>query len=280
VAVSFYKRAIEQKPGFAEAHYNLHAVQFRDDDPAAAIESLRAAIAAEPKHIEAKGYLAMLLDLAGQESESNTLFAEIQRDTVQFSFLQESWEYIKSHRTQNTRIFSLTFDSLRHAFSFANNPGMILEFGVRYGITINFLASQTRNDVDGFDSFEGIPEQWKTEQAGRYTTYGELPPVYSNVTLHQGWFDETLPGFCESNITPVRFMNIDCDLYSSTQIVFELLGSRIKSGTVIVFDEYICNPRWQDDEFRAFQEHVKKYNLEYEYLLFSPFSKQAAVVIK
>jgi tetratricopeptide (TPR) repeat protein len=280
VAATFYKRAIDQKPGFAVAYYNLHAVQFRDDDPAPAIESLSVAIAADSKHMEAKAYLAMLLNLKGKDSESNTLFAEVQRDAAQFSFLQESWEYIKSHRTQNTRIFSLTFDSLRYAFSCANNTGMILEFGVRYGTTINFIASLTDKGVDGFDSFEGIPEQWKTEQKGRYTTYGELPPVYSNVTLHQGWFDKTLPGFCAGNTSPVRFMNIDCDLYSSTRIVFEQLGSRIKSGTVIVFDEYICNPQWQDDEFRAFQEHVKKYNLEYEYLLFSPFSKQAAVIIK
>jgi hypothetical protein len=38
------------------------------------------------------------------------------------------------------------------------------------------------------------------------------------------------------------------------------------SGTVIVFDEYINYPGWQLDEFRAWQEYVKKHNIRYEYI--------------
>jgi len=279
-AIFFYKKAIMLQPNFSDALYNQHAVLFSDNDPDAAIKSLRAAIAVNSKHYEAKGYLAMLLDLVGKNTEADALFSEIERDAEYFSFLKESWDYIKIHRSQNTRIFSLTRDSLRYAFSFTQKAGLILEFGVRYGTTINFLAGLTAEHIDGFDSFEGIPEEWKTEQKGQYTTYGELPPVYSNVSLHQGWFDKTLPVFCEGNSKSIRFINIDCDLYSSTQMIFEALGDRLQSGSVIVFDEYICNPRWQDDEFKSFQELVKEKNLEYEYLLFSPFSKQAAVIIK
>jgi hypothetical protein len=75
-------------------------------------------------------------------------------------------------------------------------------------------------------------------------------------------------------------MNVDCDLYSSTVTVFDLLAERIVPGTVILFDEYIGNPTWRQDEFKAFQEAVRANGWHYEYLAFSLFSKQAAVIIR
>jgi hypothetical protein len=50
-------------------------------------------------------------------------------------------------------------------------------------------------------------------------------------------------------------------------------------GTVIVFDEYFCNPYWREDEYKAFQEAVTQYDWRYEYLSFCPFARQAAVRI-
>ena len=38
-------------------------------------------------------------------------------------------------------------------------------------------------------------------------------------------------------LTQVRFMNIDCDLYSSTKDILDVLHARVVVGTVIVFDE-------------------------------------------
>ena len=37
-------------------------------------------------------------------------------------------------------------------------------------------------------------------------------------------------------------------------------------GTVIVFDEYLNYPGWQNHEFKAFQEFVKANNVRYTYL--------------
>ena len=34
----------------------------------------------------------------------------------------------------------------------------------------------------------------------------------------------------------------DCDLYAGTRDIFNLLGSKIKVGTVIVFDELVSIP--------------------------------------
>ncbi len=101
--------------------------------------------------------------------------------------------------------------------------------------------------------------------------------VPENVILHNGWFEETLPGFVEKYQDPVRFMNIDCDIYSSTKTVFDLLAKQIIPGTVIVFDEYIGYEKWREHEFKAFQEFVLKYDLKYEYLCFSLMTKQVVV---
>lgn len=108
---------------------------------------------------------------------------------------------------------------------------------------------------------------------------GRLPRVEDNVQLHKGWFDDSLPGFLARHDEPIRFLNIDCDLYSSTKSVFQHLGSRIGKGTVIVFDEYFCTARWREDEYKAFQEAVREQGWCYDYLAFNPFSKQASVII-
>jgi len=135
-------------------------------------------------------------------------------------------------------------------------------------------------DVHGFDSFEGIPEDWHDEGRGSYSTKGIIPKVPSNIHLHTGWFDATLPKFLADHSDNVRLINIDCDIYSSTKTVLGLLAKRIVKGTVIIFDEYIGNQHWREDEFRAFQEAVKANGWTYEYIAFSFFTKQVVVLIK
>ena len=74
-------------------------------------------------------------------------------------------------------------------------------------------------------------------------------------------------------------MNIDCDIYSSTKFVLECFAEQIIPGTVIVFDEYIGNKNWREDEFKAFQEAVGIHGWEYEYLCFSFMTQQVVVRI-
>ena len=57
--------------------------------------------------------------------------------------------------------------------------------------------------------------------------------VRSNVRLYRGWFEDTLPAFCEQHPGPIAFLHLDADLYSSTRTVFDLLGDGIVPGTVI-----------------------------------------------
>jgi hypothetical protein len=56
--------------------------------------------------------------------------------------------------------------------------GLILEFGVRHGTSIRQLASLTpQNPIYGFDSFEGLPEDWHQESKEVYSTRGKIPKV-------------------------------------------------------------------------------------------------------
>ena len=91
--------------------------------------------------------------------------------------------------------------------------------------------------------------------------------VRDNVELYVGWFDQTLPGWkAKYTNSPLQFLHVDCDLYSSTVTILETLRDNIVPGTVIAFDEYINYPGWELDEFRAWQEFVAKYNVRYEYI--------------
>jgi hypothetical protein len=120
------------------------------------------------------------------------------------------------------------------------------------GRTISHIAGLTER-VYGFDSFEGLPEDWRSGFVkGAFA--GDLPPVPPNAVLIKGWFEKTLPEFLGKQQGPVAFLHIDCDLYSSTKTIFDLLAPRIVRGTVIVFDEYFNYPGWQQHEHKAFEE--------------------------
>ena len=193
--------------------------------------------------------------------------------------LQRTVDYI-----ERTMPDALGFDSQRELIDFALTEtrieGHYLEFGVYKGGTIRFLASRLQKRViHGFDSFEGLPESWGGFNLGRsaFDVQGKLPRVPDNVRLHRGWFENSLPPWLKDNSGPVAFLHIDCDLYSSTQTIFNLLSDRIVPGTVILFDEYFNFPNWENHEFKAFQEFVAKKAVKYTYLGFA--RQQAAVRI-
>ena len=121
--------------------------------------------------------------------------------------------------------------------------GMYCEFGVWGGTTINFIADQIGDlVVHGFDSFEGLPEDWiRGYPKGTFKMNG-LPNVRPNVRLYKGWFKDSMPGFVREKKEPAAFLHLDADLYSSTRTVLDLLDDRIVPGTVIQFDEYFGYP--------------------------------------
>lgn len=169
---------------------------------------------------------------------------------------------------------------LEVVFSRIEIDGLYLEFGVGGGNSITDIAKKVNFTVHGFDSFQGLPEPWFDHLGkGRFSTNLQIPCCPENVQLHTGWFDKTLPEFIKNYQGQIAFIHIDCDLYSSTKTIFDILGDRIVSGTVILFDEYFNYPGWKNHEFKAFQEFVSQRGLKYEYLAYDRCYFAAAVVI-
>lgn len=278
-AARSFRRAIEIKPDYSKPYYYLHSLLYRDSDLAPAADFLEKAVRADPEFQMAIFYLGVIRDQQGETAAASDLFARLRCDENGYNSHVDSWNYVKSRRSSSTRFFGVVQETLRYCLGQCRMDGLVLEFGVRYGLSLRLIAKETGDPVYGFDSFEGLPERWHNEPKGSYTTHGELPEVPPNVQLHAGWFDKTLPTFVAEHEGPVRFLHVDCDLYSSAKTIFDHLGDRIIPGTVIVFDDYLMNETWRNDEFKAFQEACEEYRWEYEYIAFSMFGKQAGVLI-
>ena len=170
---------------------------------------------------------------------------------------------------------------LHAATAAAPADGLWLEAGVFYGRSLNLLAKATTRLVHGFDSFEGLPEDWKAgEQKGSYSTGGRLPVVPDNVRLHKGWFEHSLPPFLQQHNEPVSLVHIDCDLYSSTLTVLEQLADRFIEGSVIVFDDFLGSPGFEQHELKAFEEFILDSGWTYTVLAASLLGREVAIQLQ
>lgn len=176
------------------------------------------------------------------------------------------------------RVFGTAGAVLRHALAACTIEGLTLEFGVYHGRSLRQIAAQVGTPVHGFDSFQGLPEDWTPKDPrGSYSTGGRLPQMPPHVTLHPGWFADTLPAFLAAHAGPVRFAHVDCDLYSSTRTVLTALADRLAPGSVLLFDDFLAIGDAETDEARALREHAERTQRRYEYLGFTLLGRVAAL---
>ena len=197
---------------------------------------------------------------------------------LQLQARQETLEYINGNM-RHCVICRNRKALFEYALAHAGRPGLNAEFGVAQGGSIRLLSKLVADSVHGFDSFLGLPEDWSgsTERRGGFA--GRPRRLPGNVRIHEGAFAGSLPAFLEGHGQPMRFMHVDCDLYSSTRTVFDIMAPRIVPGTVIVFDEYFNYPNWQEHEYKAFQEFVREGGRSYSYLAFTARGGSVAVKI-
>jgi Tfp pilus assembly protein PilF len=273
-----FLRAIHLKKDFPEPLFNLHALLVDESKFSEALSLLSQAHAIDPLNSNYMFFIHMISEYLEQkglaESICNLNIKTLEDCTADL----ESWAYIKDQKNQPL-LLGTDQKVIEYAIKNATVNGLVLEFGVFNGKSITHIATLINSEVHGFDSFEGIPEQWNDEPVGSYSALGKLPEVPGNVKLHQGWFNQSIPPFLASHSEPIRFINIDCDLYSSTKTIFDLLGERIIPGSIILFDEFIGYKSWKEDEFRAFHEAVEFYKWKYEVICFSFMTKQVAIKI-
>lgn len=269
-ALADFDIVVAEDPGHAAGWFASHASLLSLSGLAAARDRLHRAIACPGANRKYAAYLAAYDVLTEQDVAGEGAILEGARALV-------------PHLAPDCRLFGLSADMLRFGLEAATVPGLVLEFGVRRGTSLRHIAAAAGQPVHGFDSFEGLPEGWGNEVAGTFSLGGPdtpLPPMPGNVSLHKGWFDAVLPGFLDRHPGPLRFANIDCDIYSSTVTVLTALEPRLVSGSVLVFDEFIGNRTWADHEFKAWTEFAARTGRRFSHIAVSPFTGQVALRIE
>lgn len=179
--------------------------------------------------------------------------------TKELHLLQNKCNNFKKDRSKNFTLNKI----LRE-----NKFKVCLEFGVFNGMTINMISKHC-DTVYGFDSFEGLPEDWNGVCKKEHFKVPGLPKVDKNTTLIKGWFNDTLDLFLKNNPDIVIDMiHIDCDLYSSTKDVFNILikHNKMRKGLIIVFDELINYNKFYEGEIKALYEININDNINFEWL--------------
>jgi len=138
--------------------------------------------------------------------------------------------------------------------------GWAAEFGVYSGYSLRLIAEHL--PVIGFDSFEGLPEDWRPGfPKGKFADRLPTVPAYGhNVMIQKGWFEDTVPNF---PFPTLDLVHIDCDLYSSTVTALNGVVDYLTSGSIIVFDEFHGYDGWENHEAKAWDEFAASNGLVY-----------------
>lgn len=194
---------------------------------------------------------------------------------------QSSADFVEQHLSTSlvfpskTQLWTYTCELLREK----HPNGTCLEFGVAGGRSINFFSKKLPEfQFIGFDSFEGLKEDWIGHHArkGAYSRGGVLPAVNDNVELVKGWFDDTVPDqLAKIDVGKICFYHIDSDTYEAATEVLQCILPLLKSGDLILFDELIGYPNWQRGEYMALTEAASENELNF---MFRGFSNQQALL--
>ena len=158
-----------------------------------------------------------------------------------------------------------------------SNKKFYLEFGVYQGTTINFFSNYV-NTIYGFDSFEGLKEDWtghENHPKGTFNLNRKLPKLNKNVIPVVGWVQDTLGPFLEKHKPEINFIHLDMDTYETTKFILEKIKPYLISNSIIVFDELYNYPGWQFGEFKALKEIFNE--SEYQYIAFSKDGSEAVI---
>ena len=156
-------------------------------------------------------------------------------------------------------------DFYRHLYDyFVHEPVTFMEFGVFEGDSLIEWTRLLRNPetrILGFDTFEGLPEAWKSWRPGHLSTHGRMPAIDDDrANLFPGLFQETLNDAL-AHVQPENqlILHIDSDLHSAALYVLSRMDSRIKTGDLVIFDQW-----GREHEYRAFQDYTNAYRRTFE----------------
>jgi len=163
-----------------------------------------------------------------------------------------------------------------------NTPISYLEFGVFKGASLfswTQLNANEKSEFIGFDSFEGLPEDWpnltRLLKQGTFSTEGK-PPVIEDTRVNfiKGWFQDTLPLFQNRFSSDKQIIiHCDADIYSSTMYILCKMDSNVRRGTIIIFDDFSIMLH----DFRALEDYTRAFRREYEVMGVAGYYSHVAI---
>ena len=195
--------------------------------------------------------------------------------------IEKSYNYFKKYFPKSVFVLNQYFQEFIINKAKENDPmnnKFYLEFGVWKGHSINFFSKYT-NKIYGFDSFEGLREDWFGTLApkGTFNLYKKLPKVRNNVILIKGWVQDTLDLFLDKHKPEINFVHLDLDTYESTKFTLEKIKPYLTKKSIITFDQLYNYPGWEMGEYKALKEIFNEN--EYEYIAFCSNNEQVAIRI-
>ena len=138
-------------------------------------------------------------------------------------------------------------------------PGSIVEFGVAKGNSTRVIQSTARKmeryygaehkkRIYACDSFEGLPEKYENAEVGAFACN---PPDIKGVQIVKGYFEESLTDELAAEVGTVALASLDADLYSSTLCALGWLTPLLRTGSLLLFDEFLGE---NESEKKAFEK--------------------------
>lgn len=196
--------------------------------------------------------------------------------------IKNCYEHFKSDLKNSVLLSS---DQIRgHALNKAiendnNSNYFYIEFGVFSGTSINYFSNKLKKNIYGFDSFEGLKEDWlgTSVTKGTFDLKKKIPTLNSNVIPVVGWVQDTLPIFLNEKKPQINFVHMDVDTYESSKFILEKIKPFLIKGAIILFDEIYNFEGWDVGEYKALTEVFE--NKDYQFISFSKDTSQAAIKI-
>ena len=167
-------------------------------------------------------------------------------------FYSPKWDYNKRYKLYDYILKEKMLDQ----------PVSYLEFGVSGGYSFDWWVKANSNPASsfsGFDTFEGLPEDWGGFKQGAMTA--NVPVINDDrVKFHKGLFQDTLPDFVKTlDADRKKVILMDADLFTSTLYVLTMLAPSLKKGDIILFDQFNVPMH----EFLAFQLFTSSFYLKF-----------------
>ncbi len=269
-AIGCFQKAIKIQPNFSNAYWSLHSFAPNIDE---ALKILKKSYSIEKKFFKAKIMISALKGYKGDFNDFNELVGS--SDSKHPYIRSIKWVF---SLPKLPKIFFNQWDFFDNIISLTDKTRPFYEFGVRNGISFKYLINAFGKGF-GFDSFKGLPESWGKLPKGSYSSFGSIPKI-SGGKFIAGEFKNTLPEFFSKQKPLASLINFDADLYSSTLCALNYSHKVIDEKTVLIFDEFLMNEKWENDEYKALNEFCDSFNMSYSVIAVCFFSKQVAVKLK